>query len=188
MSVDLCYLSATESLALFNARKLSPVELLKAQIQRAEDVNRRVNAIVMDYFDAALTEAKRAEKAYSNGCARPLEGLPVAVKDEHNIVGTRTTNGSLLLRENVATYTDPICERLIAAGAIIHRPLARVPENTLKFGVGVMLSAFGVFWTGEGLGIPWPGEDLALLLFAALFLGAGLLASTFARKLAVAFA
>ena len=80
------------------------------------------------------------------------------------------------------------CVVVLAAGAIIHRPLSRVPENTLKFGVGVMLSAFGVFWTGEGLGIAWPGEDLALLLFAALFLGAGLLASTFARKLAVELA
>jgi uncharacterized membrane protein len=80
------------------------------------------------------------------------------------------------------------CAVVLAAGAIVHRPLSRVPENTLKFGVGVMLSAFGVFWTGEGLGIAWPGEDLALLLFAALFLGAGLLASALARKLAVEFA
>jgi uncharacterized membrane protein len=80
------------------------------------------------------------------------------------------------------------CAVVLAAGAIVHRPLSRVPENALKFGVGVMLSAFGVFWTGEGLGIAWPGQDLALLLFAALFLGAGLLASAFARKLAVEFA
>ena len=55
----------------------------------------------------------------------------------------------------------------------MHRPLSRVPENTLKFGVGVMLSAFGVFWVGEGLGIGWPGADLALLVFAALFLATG---------------
>ncbi len=80
------------------------------------------------------------------------------------------------------------CAVVLAAGAIVHRPLSRVPENTLKYGVGVMLSAFGVFWTGEGLGIPWPREDLALLFFAALFLGAGLLASAVARKLAVEFA
>jgi len=45
-----------------------------------------------------------------------------------------------------------------------------VPENTLKFAVGVMLSAFGVFWTGEGLGVAWPGADLAIAGFAALFL------------------
>jgi uncharacterized membrane protein len=68
------------------------------------------------------------------------------------------------------------CVLVLATGLVLQRPLARVPENTLKFGVGVMLSAFGVFWTGEGLGIPWPGEDLALVAFAGMFLLTGLLA------------
>jgi len=49
------------------------------------------------------------------------------------------------------------------AGFAVRRPLARVPENALKFAVGVLLSAFGVFWMGEGLGLSWPGRDLALL-------------------------
>ena len=62
------------------------------------------------------------------------------------------------------------CALVAAVGLALRRPLARVPENTLKFTVGVMLSAFGVFWTGEGLGVPWPGEDVAILGFAALFL------------------
>ena len=44
----------------------------------------------------------------------------------------------------------------------------------MKFGVGVMLSAFGVFWTGEGLGVDWPGQDLALVVFAGVFLAVGL--------------
>ncbi len=69
------------------------------------------------------------------------------------------------------------CVLVLAVGVIAHRPLARVPENTLKFGVGVMLSAFGVFWTGEGLGVDWPGHDLALFVFAAVFLAAGLMAA-----------
>jgi uncharacterized membrane protein len=80
------------------------------------------------------------------------------------------------------------CALVLAAGAILHRPLSRVPENTLKFGVGVMLSAFGVFWTGEGLGVTWPGQDLALLLFAALFLAAGLVGSALARRMSVEIA
>ncbi len=63
---------------------------------------------------------------------------------------------------------------VVIAGALVHKPLSRVPENTLKFGVGVMLSSFGVFWTGEGLGIAWPGGDLMLLVNAALFLLTGL--------------
>lgn len=65
------------------------------------------------------------------------------------------------------------CVVVLAVGVALRQPLARVPENTLKFGVGVMLSAFGVFWTGEGLGIAWPGGDLALLALALLFLLAG---------------
>jgi len=62
------------------------------------------------------------------------------------------------------------CALVAVVGFAVHRPLARVPENTLKFAVGVMLSAFGVFWTGEGLGVAWPGADLAIAAFAALFL------------------
>lgn len=77
---------------------------------------------------------------------------------------------------------------VLIAGAVIRRPLSRVPENALKFGVGVMLSAFGVFWTGEGLGIAWPGQDLALVLFATLFLGAGWLCARLARRLGVELA
>ena len=65
------------------------------------------------------------------------------------------------------------CVVVLIIGVLVHKPLSRVPENTLKFCVGVMLSAFGVFWTGEGLGIAWPGQDLILLLFAAIFLSVG---------------
>lgn len=74
------------------------------------------------------------------------------------------------------------CIAVLAVGAVLHRPLSRVPENTLKFGVGVMLSAFGVYWTGEGLGVEWPGHDLVLLPFASLFLLSGLLAAAVARR------
>jgi len=74
------------------------------------------------------------------------------------------------------------CLCVIAAGMIAHKPLAKVPENTLKFGVGVMLSSFGVFWTGEGLGIDWPGQDLSLMVFVALFLGVGVAAAAALRQ------
>jgi len=74
------------------------------------------------------------------------------------------------------------CGLVAVAGFAMHRPLARVPENTLKFAVGILLSAFGVSWTGEGLGVPWPGEDLAILAFAALFLVVALAAVALARR------
>jgi uncharacterized membrane protein len=59
-------------------------------------------------------------------------------------------------------------------GFALHRPLARVPENTLKFIVGVLLSAFGTFWVGEGTGLVWSGSDLAILWLIAAYLGVAL--------------
>jgi len=81
-----------------------------------------------------------------------------------------------------ATGALAACVAVLAVGVAVHRPLARVPENALKFGVGIMLSAFGVFWTGEGLGVPWPGQDLALAVFALLFLTVGLLTAVTLRS------
>lgn len=75
------------------------------------------------------------------------------------------------------------CLLVLLIGMVVHRPLARVPENTLKFGVGVMLSAFGVFWTAEGLGFAWPGHDLAVVALGLGFLGVGLFGVTSARRI-----
>lgn len=65
---------------------------------------------------------------------------------------------------------------VLAVGALVHKPLSRVPENTLKFAVGLMLSAFGIFWTGEGLGAAWPGADLSMLGLVAALLAVSLAA------------
>ena len=53
---------------------------------------------------------------------------------------------------------------VVALGVAVHAPLSRVPENAMKFGVGVMLSSFGMFWGAEGAGAHWPGCDAALLV------------------------
>jgi uncharacterized membrane protein len=74
------------------------------------------------------------------------------------------------------------CVLVAGVGFVVHRPLARVPENTLKFAVGVMLTAFGIFWTGEGLGVAWPGADLAIVAFAVLFLAVGRAAVAVVRR------
>jgi uncharacterized membrane protein len=92
-----------------------------------------------------------------------LEGLEVVF-----IVIAVGAGQGLLLPASIGALAA--CALVGVAGFVLHRPLARVPENALKFAVGVMLSAFGVFWTGEGLGVAWPGADLAILGFAALFL------------------
>ena len=59
---------------------------------------------------------------------------------------------------------------VVVLGLAIHRPLARVPENALKFAVGVLLSAFGTFWLGEGIGLAWPGADLSIPALVVGFL------------------
>jgi uncharacterized membrane protein len=52
---------------------------------------------------------------------------------------------------------------VVAVAALVHQPLSRVPENTMKFAVGLMLATFGIFWSVEGTGMAWPGADVALL-------------------------
>ena len=64
---------------------------------------------------------------------------------------------------------------VLALGLALHRPLARVPENTLKFAVGAMILSFGLFWTGEGLGLAWPGEDWSIPAMIVAWLALGLL-------------
>ena len=58
---------------------------------------------------------------------------------------------------------------VLTAGVVIHAPLSRVPENTLKFAVGLMLCTFGTFWAAEGAGADWPGSDGAILAILALY-------------------
>jgi Ca2+/H+ antiporter, TMEM165/GDT1 family len=92
-----------------------------------------------------------------------LEGLEVAF-----IVVTFGASANLL---GPAVLGAALAGLLVVAVAVvIHRPLERVPENAMKFVVGVMLTGFGTFWSGEGIGIDWPGDDLAILLLLAGYL------------------
>ncbi|MGZ5230185.1 MAG: hypothetical protein ACXWC3_09115, partial [Burkholderiales bacterium] len=78
--------------------------------------------------------------------------------------------GNMLVPASIGALAA--CALVVIAAAILHRPLARVPENALKYVVGVMMTAFGLFWFGEGIGIEWPYADAALLgLMGVLFVG-----------------
>jgi uncharacterized membrane protein len=67
-------------------------------------------------------------------------------------------------------------------GVAVHRPLARVPENAMKYAVGVMVTGFGLFWTGEGAGVNWPASDAALFYLAAVVLAIAAAATTALRR------
>lgn len=89
-----------------------------------------------------------------------LEGLEVAF-----IV---LTFGSAQGSVSLAASGAGVALLLVAiAGLVLHAPLSTVPENSLKFAVGVMLTTFGIFWSAEGVGLSWPGKDLALLALLA---------------------
>lgn len=88
-----------------------------------------------------------------------LEGLEVAFI----VVGLGSTQGKLGLAAAAAIAAVVL---VVAVGIVVRGPLERVPENTVKFVVGVLLTSFGVFWGGEGAGVEWPGSDFAILAIA----------------------
>jgi len=93
-----------------------------------------------------------------------LEGLEVAFI----VITFGSTQGNI----GLAALGAGIALVLVAAvGVLVRAPLSRVPENTMKFAVGVMLTTFGIFWATEGVGAHWPGDDASLpgvLAFVAL--------------------
>jgi Asp-tRNA(Asn)/Glu-tRNA(Gln) amidotransferase A subunit family amidase len=126
---ELCYLPAHEALDLFKKRRLSPVELLTALIDRTEKTEPHINAFSSRRFDVAMDQAKASEKVYGQRSAspRPLEGIPVGLKNESALKGDNTTEGSMILKDNIDTYDHPMVQHLIASGAIIHAR-TNVPE------------------------------------------------------------
>ncbi|HET7270720.1 MAG TPA: hypothetical protein VFI90_06495 [Rubrobacter sp.] len=105
-----------------------------------------------------------------------LEGLEVAFI----VLTFGASSGRFGLSASGAFFAVGI---VALAGAAIHRPLSRMPENTIKFMVGIMLTAFGTFWGGEGVGIEWAAGDFTILLLV-LFYGAvaGLLVTAIKRR------
>lgn len=126
--MELHYLSATELARLIATRQVSAVEVVQAHLDRVDQVNPRVNAIVTLVAEQALDAAAAADTLQPVG---PLHGLPVAHKDLVDTAGIRTTYGSPLFAENVPTQDHPIVQRLRAAGAITIGK-----TNTPEFGYG----------------------------------------------------
>jgi uncharacterized membrane protein len=93
-----------------------------------------------------------------------LEGLEVAFIIV-TFGGTQRNVGLAALAAGAALVV------VLIAGILVHAPLTRVPENALKFVVGIMLTSFGIFWSAEGAGIAWPGSDASILMVIAFVVG-----------------
>jgi uncharacterized membrane protein len=104
-----------------------------------------------------------------------LEGLEVVFI----VIAVGATAGALVPAMAGALLAGIL---VVVLGIVVRGPLARVPENGLKFFVGLLLSAFGTFWTGEGLGAQWVGEDLSILGLIAGYAAAALVAVALARS------
>ena len=113
-------LTATEAMARMRAKELSPVELLASVRARAEVVEPIVNALTEQLADPADDAARESETRFQRGEGiRPLEGIPVALKEEMPVEGWRMRYGSLAIDE-VAEHTAPVPERIFASGAVVH--------------------------------------------------------------------
>ncbi|MBM7646525.1 amidase/aspartyl-tRNA(Asn)/glutamyl-tRNA(Gln) amidotransferase subunit A [Scopulibacillus daqui] len=128
--MDIHDLSAVELINLYKARILSPIDVVHALFERIDTLNPDLNAFVTLNRPEALIQAKKAENAYLySHPLRPLEGIPIAIKDLTNTKGIRTTYGCSVYRDNVPDRDATIVKRLKEAGAIIMGK-----TNTPEFG------------------------------------------------------
>jgi aspartyl-tRNA(Asn)/glutamyl-tRNA(Gln) amidotransferase subunit A len=136
---DLAFSSIPEIGHLFRTRKLSPVELTKHFLDRIEKINTELNAYLTVTSELALAEARQAEKelfaSRSNKSRRdrgPLHGIPIALKDNMNIAGIRTTAGAKFLKDFVPEKDSTIVSKLKSAGAVI---LGKTNLHEFAYGV-----------------------------------------------------
>ncbi|MFC1984174.1 amidase [Chloroflexota bacterium] len=119
-NMEICRMSALEMRNAIRAKKLSPVELMDAFLQRIERINPKVNAYCTVVAESARTEARCAEDKLMKGEELgPLHGIPVSVKDLVFTKGIRTTGGTRMYENFIPDEDDIVVERLKAAGAIV---------------------------------------------------------------------
>ena len=137
---DLVFKPGTELAALIKSKKLSPVELTTAFLDRSEALNPKTNAYITITRDHALARAREAETEIMKGKYKGvLHGIPYAPKDILATKGIRTTNGSKQTGERVPDYESTVTQRLNAAGAVMLGKL-----NLLEYAMGSgVLSGFG---------------------------------------------
>ena len=132
-TTELHYLTIAEAAPLIADKRLSPVELVSAHLERIERTDDRLNSFITLLADEALAEARSAESAILAGDYRgPLHGIPIALKDLYYTKGIRTTMGSRIMNDFVPNYDAAVTERFRDAGAAL---LGKLQMHEFALGV-----------------------------------------------------
>ena len=154
-SEELCFMSATELLGLFKTQEISPVDVLKAQIQRIEKYDPKIKAVSEKHFEEAMAQAKESEARYQQGNPRPLEGLTCAMKDDIDVKGWRSTMGSLILQDAPLADEDSALTTILKEAGLVMHMQTNVPEFycnlvTWNFLYGVCRNPWNMAYTPGG--------------------------------------
>ncbi len=140
-SESLTALSLTEAAAKLRARELRSADITRACLDRIQQLDPEINAIITVMADAALSQAHSADEEISKGHWRgPLHGIPVALKDLIDVAGVKTTAGSALFAENVAAADAVVTTRLREAGAVL---IGKANLHEFAYGGSGVISRFG---------------------------------------------
>jgi len=155
---DSGYATAVELRNSFARRELSPTEIVSAVLDRIDAVNPIVNAFSVVMREHALASAKQSEALLRSGTARPLEGIPVTIKDAFDVAGHETSTGSYAVRGPIAAADNIIVDRLRRAGAVVigkttmsefawsgmsRNPVTGVTHNPWRHGMNAGASSAG---------------------------------------------
>jgi len=114
---DLTKLTLTEAKSGLLNKDFTSVEITEAFIKRIEE-QRDLNAYITETPEQAIAQAKESDKMIASGKARPMEGLPIGIKDLFCTKGVRTTSGSKMLKDFVPPYESTVTQNLLDAGSI----------------------------------------------------------------------
>jgi len=141
LPTDYTYFSIAEVSELIRLKKVSPVELVRTCLKRIELLNPKLNAFITVTGDIALKEAKLAEKEIANGKWKgPLHGIPIALKDNIDTAGIKTTAGSGVYKDRIPTEDAEVTTLLRNAGAI---SLGKLNMHEFAYGTTSIVSYFG---------------------------------------------
>jgi len=152
--------------AILRSAGVIPLHDEAAEFAKETALLRALGGIAQDWDRVAVSTAFKITM---------IEGVEVVFI----VIALGAAGTGLLLPASIGALAALLA--VAALGLVLHRPVAMIPENTLKFMVGVLLCAFGTFWVGEGMGLQWPGSDLSILALNAVFLAAALAAVPLCR-------